>query len=61
MEGNDGMVESAGGEKERDGSPRIERGMTVAEYWDRLSRSFNADYMKKVEEKYDSRKRLQMA
>lgn len=47
--------------KERNDSPRIERGMTAAEYWDRLSRSFNADYVKAVEEKYDSRKRLQMA
>lgn len=48
-------------EKERHDSPRIERGMTASEYWDRLSRSFNADYVKAVEEKYDSRKRLQVA
>ncbi|NMN02285.1 hypothetical protein [Bifidobacterium panos] len=48
-------------EKKRDDSPRDERVMNASEYWDRLSRSFNADYVKAVEEKYDSRKRLQVA
>lgn len=48
-------------ETERNESARTERGMTASEYWDRLTRSFNADYVKSVEERYDSRKRLRMA
>lgn len=47
--------------KERIESARTERGMTASEYWDRLTRSFNADYVRSVEERYDNRKRLQVA
>lgn len=47
--------------KERIESARTEHGMTASEYWDRLTRSFNADYVRSVEERYDNRKRLQVA
>lgn len=47
--------------KKQDIFTRTEREMTADEYWNRLSRSFNADYIRSVKEKYDSRKRLQMA
>ena len=39
-------------EKERHDLPQDNRVMTTSEYWDRLAHSFNADYMKTVEEKY---------
>lgn len=39
-------------EKERRDSPHTEHGTNAREHWDRLTRSFNADYVKKVEEKY---------
>lgn len=47
--------------KERNESAQAEREMAVSEYWDRLTRSFNADYVRSVKERYDGRKRLQVA
>lgn len=47
--------------KERNESAQAEREMTASEYWDRLTRSFNADYVRSVKERYDGRKRLQVA
>lgn len=47
--------------KERNKSAQAEREMTASEYWDRLTRSFNADYVRSVKERYDGRKRLQVA
>lgn len=47
--------------KERNESAQAEREMAVSEYWDRLTRSFNADYVRSVKERYDSRKRLRTA
>lgn len=47
--------------KERNKSAQAEREMAVSEYWDRLTRSFNADYVRSVKERYDSRKQLRTA
>ncbi len=47
--------------KERNKSAQAEREMAVSEYWDRLTRSFNADYVRLVKERYDSRKQLRTA
>lgn len=47
--------------KERNESAQAEREMTASEYWDRLTRSFNADYVRSVKERYDGRKRLRTA
>ena len=39
-------------EKERRDSPHTEHATSAREYWDRLTRSFNAGYVKTVDEKY---------
>ena len=39
-------------EKERHDLPQDNRVMTASEYWDRLARSFNADYIESIRRKY---------
>lgn len=42
-------------DENRHDSKHDEQGMSADEYWDRLSASFDADFMKSVEGKYDRR------